>query len=550
MIICGLKLTHDSSISVIDNDELIFCIELEKIANNNRFKIIDRLEDVATILQDNGYPIHRIDKIVIDGWVGTIPSNITLSNGDDKVNIKVAPYHEMNKDDDIFKKYEFSDLIIGDKHLSYESYTHVSGHILSAYATSPFAIDQKTSYILVWDGGMYPRLYFYEPSKKNQIKYCGCLFYLGVNCYSIFAQHFGPFKINSNVIKDELSIAGKVMAYCAFGSTNKNILNDLEEVYIDTLDKAKDLTFLSNYPYLFAKKFIEKTYNKLYSDEDILMTFHFFIQNKLLEGLEKYIDKRKKDNFLCYSGGAALNIKWNSAIRNSTLFKNIWIPPFPNDSGSSIGATISGLNLSHPKKIKWSVYSGPNIILNKIPKGWIREKADISIIASILNNDEPILALHSKAEIGPRALGNRSILASPTSKKMKDRLNEIKFREFYRPVAPVCLEEKAYEIFNPGTPDPFMLYEHTVVDKWRSKIPAVVHLDNTARLQTVNPQSNALLYNLLKSFEKLSGIPVLCNTSANLKGRGFFPDIYTAAKWGKIDYIWCNNYFYRKEKLP
>src|SRR5205085_2506398 len=109
----------------------------------------------------------------------------------------------------------------------------------------------------------------------------------------------------------------------------------------------------------------------------------------------------------------------------------------------------------------------------------------------------------------------RSILASPVSKTMKDRLNTLKLREPYRPVAPVCLEDHAADIFDPGTRDHHMLFEHKVRDSWKEKIPAALHVDQTARLQTVTRKTNPVLFDLLTEFYKVSGIPVLCNTSAN-----------------------------------
>lgn len=147
--------------------------------------------------------------------------------------------------------------------------------------------------------------------------------------------------------------------------------------------------------------------------------------------------------------------------------------------------------------------------------------------------------LSGRAELGPRALGNRSILAPATDPDMKDRLNQMKGRESYRPIAPICLESSAPEIFDPGTPDPYMLFEHKVRGDWARRIPAIIHLDGTARLQTIE-HGGCQAARILSEYELLSGIPVLCNTSANFNGCGFFPDVASAAKWGKTKYIWAN----------
>jgi carbamoyltransferase len=129
---------------------------------------------------------------------------------------------------------------------------------------------------------------------------------------------------------------------------------------------------------------------------------------------------------------------------------------------------------------------------------------------------------------------------------MKTVLNDVKKREPYRPVAPICLEEHAPAIFSPGTPDPHMLFDHVVRPEWRERVPAVLHLDDTARLQTVGTGDDETLRRILVAYHGLSGIPVLCNTSANLNGSGFFPDVVSALQWGRVDMVWSEDTLYRK----
>ena len=168
----------------------------------------------------------------------------------------------------------------------------------------------------------------------------------------------------------------------------------------------------------------------------------------------------------------------------------------------------------------------------------------------IHRSNEPVLFLDGKAELGPRALGNRSILAAPIRGTMKDTLNRVKGREGYRPVAPVCLESHAPDIFDPGSPDPFMLYDHRVRPPWKDRIPAIQHLDGTARLQTVNADEHPLIFELLTAYHAVSGVPLLCNTSANFQGKGFFPDLQSAGQWGEVNYVWsAGRLFSRQEKV-
>jgi len=547
MIICGLKLTHDSSVALIDNGQLMFLIELEKINNNNRFKILEDLSEIEEILNSQGYALKDVDRFVIDGWVGMKEKHLSLSNQNESIQLPVAPYHESGLDKNLMQRYTYDSLPIGNTSLAYSSYMHSANHLTSSYCTSPFSKKQEAAYILIWDGGMYPRLYFFDPKTKTN-KNLGPLFFMGVNIYSIFAQHFGPFKINENVIKDELSIAGKVMAYAAHGKTNPSILVDLEQTYQATYEDAIKQESIPNYPYSFTKFFRNLIKEKYYYDEDIISSFHSFLEQKLIQGLKEKTGSDSERPNLCLGGGAALNIKWNSSIRRSGIFKEVWVCPVPNDSGSALGAACSELLLQTDKvSLEWNIFKGPNLQASDLMPGWSAQKCDLPALAELLHaSQEPVIFLEDRAALGPRALGHRSILASPQKKEMKSILNTIKIREPYRPIAPICLEEKAVAIFDPGTPDPYMLFDHKIKPEWLDKIPAVSHLDGTARVQTVNSKNAPKLYQLLSHFEEISGLPVLCNTSANFKGSGFFPDLFSASRWGKVNYIWSADVLYRR----
>jgi carbamoyltransferase len=130
---------------------------------------------------------------------------------------------------------------------------------------------------------------------------------------------------------------------------------------------------------------------------------------------------------------------------------------------------------------------------------------------------------------------------------MKEELNRAKRREAYRPVSPICLEDQAEAIFEPGTADPYMLFDHRVRPEWEQRIPAVIHLDGSARLQTMSEEYNPTVTRLLKAYHKLSGVPMLCNTSANYNGTGFFPDVASATAWGsqnEVYYVWFDGTLY------
>jgi carbamoyltransferase len=563
MIICGIKLTHDGSVALIDEGKLIFSVEIEKIDNNLRYSKINDLAVITEILEKHGYSMDDVDQFVIDGWHGnndfrTGESILARKNGDTISNVKVAPYRELHKNDDILQEYSYNGLTVSGKIIEYLSYTHVSGHIMSAYATSSFAKDGQSSFVMVWDGGTYPRLYYFNAENEN-IENLGHLFNFLGTAYSILPQYFGPYKKSEQELSQErkekaiegffggLSVAGKIMAYIALGKVSPLIIKEFVSVHKQYFEVSNE------FEHVFAQKVKKRLQNKNYNDADILASFHAYLEGLLISNLKKAISKLPNyQKNLCIVGGCGLNIKWNSAIRASGVVDNLWVPPFCNDSGSALGAACNAMfkHTSH-KYLNWNVYSGPKIIKNAPAQGWLQENCSLDQLAKLLHeSNEPVVFLNDKAELGPRSLGNRSILAAPTSSKMKEILNAVKKREEFRPVSPICLEEHAQEIFIPGVRDPFMLFDHKIKDDWKDKIQAVIHLDDTVRLQTLRRDENETVYELISKYYTISGIPMLCNTSANYNGKGFFPDVFSATNWGRVNYVWCNNTLYsREEKL-
>jgi carbamoyltransferase len=284
------------------------------------------------------------------------------------------------------------------------------------------------------------------------------------------------------------------------------------------------------------------------SNADIIASFQEYLGDLLLKRLTEVVGERfpgERPN-LCIGGGCALNIKWNSVIRNSGIFRDVWVPPFPNDAGAAIGTAACELfRTAESPALEWGVYAGPMVTEGELPEGWTVRPCDERQLAELLHVEgEPVVVLSGRAELGPRALGNRSILAPAVDAGMKKRLNEMKERADYRPVAPLCLTERAPEIFDPGTPDLYMLFDHQMRPGWAEKVPAIVHLDNSARLQTIDSSVDSAAARILREYERISGIPVLCNTSANYNGSGFFPDVASAARWGRTRYVWSDGRLY------
>jgi carbamoyltransferase len=248
---------------------------------------------------------------------------------------------------------------------------------------------------------------------------------------------------------------------------------------------------------------------------DIAAAVQKIYEERLIEFMYnvRYITKKNK---LVFMGGCALNCSANTRLWE--VFEDIWIMPNPGDAGSSLGAALALLG----KHIKWE---GPYLgydLGNEYPV----EK----IIDSLIKNRvAPVAA--GRAEYGPRAFGNRSILADPRNISTKDKVNLIKQRELFRPFAPVVMEEYANMFFEmpKGKPSPYMQY--TVKCKIPSLIPAVVHVDGTCRVQTVNKEQHPGLYHVLERWMQITGIPVLLNTSLNIKGQPLLNDEKDVMMW-------------------
>lgn len=566
MLICGIKLTHDASVAVIKNGELLFSHEIEKIGNNKRYSDVKDLSQIEAILRSEGLEPDDIDRFVLDGWHGPgsrweeLPV-LHASAGNATAALEVAGYNEKSASDDILRRHMYDKgLVLGGKDRPYASYMHVAGHVMGAYCCSPFASANEAAHVLVWDGGQYPRLYHVDP-ESGKVENLGQIFFFLGTIYAIMGHYFGPYKRTNEQLERErteatmegyfggYSIAGKLMAYIGLGTVREELLAELPKIH------ARELEISNHFEHRFAQAVRDHVQGRDYSDADILLTNHVYIEQLLVEGLRaKLATDTRPTAGLCFTGGAALNIKWNSAIRASKVFPDVWVPPFPNDSGSGIGTACCEMFREEDRPaLDWNVYLGPNISSLVTDDSWHGRDCSIRELAAVLASEKkPVVFLSGRAELGPRALGNRSILAPATDADMKTYLNAIKRREPFRPVAPICLEEFAPAVFDPGTPDPYMLFDHDVRVEWKERVPAICHVDGTARLQTVSRQDNPDIHELLVAYHEITGIPLLCNTSANLNGSGFFPDVESAMAWDGVAYIHCNGVLYapREQLMP
>jgi carbamoyltransferase len=245
--------------------------------------------------------------------------------------------------------------------------------------------------------------------------------------------------------------------------------------------------------------------------------------------LTRSLQRTTGEQNLCLAGGVALNCVMNGRILRESGFKDVFVQPMANDAGTSLGAAlyVYHMKLGHPRvEPLRDIYLGSEFTseefgkaLGRHPVRWHRSEDPAREVAHLLADGKIIGWFQGRMEVGPRALGNRSILADPRRAEMKDVINaRVKHREGFRPFAPSVLEEKADDYFDRAYTSPYMILNFEVRPEKRDVIPAVTHVDGTARVQTVARAVNPLYYRLIEEFERLTGVPVLLNTSFNVRG--------------------------------
>ena len=367
-----------------------------------------------------------------------------------------------------------------------------------------------------------------------------------------------------------LSGPGKMMGMSSYGKA----VND--DRYINYLNDS--IEFLDNGEFIIKTNGENGLIDRLYSLKQQITNAkdkefeHFaalansaqiIFEKLLIHTLTHLHDVTKTDN-LCFAGGAALNSIANSIISKYTNFKNVHIVAYPGDNGLAIGAALWGyINRVPQSNITRKKLDGSPILLSKnYDNNEILEALSNSgLYYEELENELLVTAKHiyegkvvgwfqGMSEFGPRALGNRSILGNPCDAKIRDHINfNIKSREWFRPLAPAVLEEKADIYFDINCKSEWMQFVAPVKKDFRNILPAITHVDGSARLQTVSLKNNSKFYNLIKEFEKLSGIPILLNTSFNILGKPIVEtpkDAIEAFKASNLDIMVLGNILIRK----
>jgi carbamoyltransferase len=251
------------------------------------------------------------------------------------------------------------------------------------------------------------------------------------------------------------------------------------------------------------------------------------LEDVLLE-LAHWLHQRTGQPNLTLAGGIALNCVANTRLHDEGPFEHIWVQPAAGDAGTALGAALAlAAETGQPRTTMAGADLGRGWTdaevqdaLNKANISYERPADLAATVGDTLADNQVVAWFQGRAEFGPRALGHRSLLAHPGHPANLERLNNVKGREQFRPVAPMVLTDRAAELFSRGPiPSPYMLFVHDVAPAWRDRIPAVTHVDGTSRIQTVDPANQPLLAAMLTHFENRTGLPTVINTSLNTAGR-------------------------------
>lgn len=443
---------------------------------------------------------------------------------------------------------------------------HHLSHAASSFLVSPF----EKAAILTMDGVGEWQTTTWGWGENNQINLVGEINFphsLGM-LYSAFTHYCG-FKVNSGEYK--------LMGLAPNGQPKYK-----KKIYNHLINVKNDGSFSLNmkyFTYEHTLKMIGHNFEKLFQQPtlppetlphpqfycDIAASIQSVTEEIILKMANNLYKETKLPN-LCLAGGVALNCVANGKLLQEGPFKEIYIQPAAGDAGGALGTAFYIYNSILNKKrvfIMDNAYWGPEfenkeiekfLQHTKIPYQYFKNDTSLlKKVATLLNEQNIIGWFQGRMEWGPRALGGRSILADARSNQMQDILNiKIKHREPFRPFAPVIMEDKMPEYFDIRKPTPFMLFTAQVQKKQKGKVPTITHVDNSARVQSVNIKQNKLFYKLLKQFYNLTGCPLIVNTSFNIRGEPIVlepEDAYNCFMGTEMDYLVMGNYLLEKKTM-
>jgi carbamoyltransferase len=490
MIILGINETsHDASVSLIKDGEILFAGHAERYSK-----------------QKNDWYVN--DKLINDALQYGFPDRIAYY---EKPLLKASRLLLKGGQGEWMPKYTVRNLF--NKPVPQTSFKHHYSHAAAGYYTSKF----NDCVIVVLDSiGEFntSTIWVGEGNKIKQVKKFNYPFSFGL-FYSAFTELLNLKPNEEEYIMMGMAAYGDPKRY--FNQVNSYFPSIREQKY--NFHKGIN-DFQWGRPPCMAGWDTKSAHD--YFDQmkfDLAAAVQKVYEIRLLEFM-RYAKAKTGKEKLVFMGGCALNCSANTRLWD--IFDDIWIMPNPGDAGSSLGAAAA----LYGKHLNWKTpYLGYNL----------GGDYPVEKIFEAIKKDGIVAVASGKAEYGPRALGNRSILADPRDPLIKDKVNTIKQRELFRPFAPVVLEEFANEWFDMNFTSPYMQY--AVKCKYPDKVPAVVHVDGTSRVQTVNKEQHPGLHMLLRKFYWDTGVPMLLNTSLNIKGQPLLND--------KSDIIdWQRHYMY------
>ena len=513
-------LSHDPSVALIVDNEIVMAIESEKVTRYKHEISACPVEAIRFILEYNNIDLKNIDYITTNWKAGFLanklylkhlfrfaqrhcyplsifPTFLSIANSHNK-----AAFSKLQKD--------YIPPIVQVKH-------HLA-HLGSCYTLSPY--EEAAVAIIDGSGELECTSLYHCTGRKIKKLYIMATIHLGYN---------------------KLGDEYKVMGLAPYGRRHqkfeeffKNLIRLLPNGRYQ-VDRKLAGNYLVN-EYVFPKH--TQTIIGLHKPESVSqftqehMDFAYALQSRIEEAIihvVRHLRKLTTAKYLALAGGVALNSVSNGKIRENIDFEDIFIQPAAHDAGTALGAAAFvqyhqlGLERPHPFT---HAYLGPSYDdaqieseLQKVKAPYKRVKNPAKEAANLIVSGKVIGWFQGAAEFGPRALGNRSILADPRDPQMKDKVNKlIKERENYRPFAPAILEDKMSDYFDNLVNTPYMLLVNKVKHDKHQEIPAVVHVDGTARPQSVDYDANPLFYKLIEEFYNVTGVPVVLNTSFNVAG--------------------------------
>ncbi|CAA0117729.1 Decarbamoylnovobiocin carbamoyltransferase [BD1-7 clade bacterium] len=549
---------HDSAAAIIDQGVIIAAAQEERfsrVKNDSEFPknaILFCLKRASCTLSDidaivfYDKPFLKFERL-IETYVTTAPKGFRSFSKSMPIWLKEKLF---------LKRTIVSDLVSIGAERSIVEKLYFSDHHTSHAASAFYPSGYKEAVILTMDGvGEWATttVSIGKDNKIERVKEIRFPHSMGL-LYSAFTYYTG-FKVNSGEYK--------LMGLAPYG---KPIFTD--EIKQHLVDIKPDGSFRLNlyyFDYMTGLKMVNRRFERLFGrparrEQDSLEQFHMDIASSIQHVLEEVVlkigqsiaDEYKIGN-LCLAGGVALNCVANGKLQAANIFDNIWVQPAAGDAGGALGAALAlwhdefGQPKCDTKDSMQGSYLGPDYSQTEIIACLKRNNASfkeaneedlLNYVALALAENKVVGWFQGRSEFGPRALGNRSILANPQSEDMQQQLNlKVKFRESFRPFAPAVLAEEAHEWFSVDSPAPYMQFVKPVHQKKqkiikneskdslllrlsqiRSDIPAVTHVDYSARVQTVDGNYNPKFYQLIKVFKSLTGCPILINTSFNVRG--------------------------------